>query len=809
MIQLKPGIPPASLNKPPRSTARRKNRMGRKKNSGLRFRRVFSGATVAPFDKIEWERRNAEITDDSGKVIFKQEDIEVPKNWSALATKIAVSKYFYGDIANGTDPYKGGRETSVRQLIHRVTRTIADWGTADGYFADTEAAETFYDELTWLCLNQHGAFNSPVWFNVGLYHQYEIGKAERAPSQYEYPQGSACFIQSVGDTMEDIMRLAKSEAMLFKYGSGTGTDLSSLRSTREKLSGGGKPSGPLSFLKVYDQIANVVKSGGKTRRAAKMNTLKDWHPDIEEFIDAKQKEEKKVWALIEQGYDGRYNGDAYGSVMYQNENVSVRVSDEFMDAALEGHEWWTHRVTDGKPCEKKDAHSLLRKIAEGTWICGDPGMQFDTTIHKWHTCKGTDRQNSTNPCSEYLFLDNTACNLASLNLMKFKTADGDFDVERFKAAVRIFITAQEIIVDNASYPIIEIAENSHIFRTLGLGYANLGSLIMSYGYGYDSVEGRALCGAITAIMTGEAYAQSARMAQTMGPFPGYRDSRASGVAKPVAKDNVAPMLEVIELHRCAVHQISDAKEFAHLKEEAANTWDNAAELGKRHGYRNAQVTVLAPTGTISFLMDCDTTGIEPDIALVKYKLLAGGGMLKIVNQTIKPALEKLCYGSDEIERIVAHIDAFDTIEDVTDADGTKISSGLKPEHLPIFDCAFKPFKGERSLHYLAHLKMMAAAQPFLSGAISKTVNLPESATVEDIMNTYVEGWRLGLKSVAIYREGSKRSAPLNTRKTKDMGTVAAGDLSAVALAKADDAGTDASALAIRILELEQELATLR
>jgi ribonucleoside-diphosphate reductase alpha chain len=824
--------------------------MERKKNGGLRFKRVFSDAAVAPFDQIEWERRTAEITDDGGKVIFKQEDIEVPKNWSALATKIAVSKYFYGDIANGTDPYKGGRETSVRQLIHRVTRTITDCGIADSYFADAEAAETFYDELTWLCLNQHGAFNSPVWFNVGLYHQYGIGKgagagnyfynretgrAERAASQYEYPQGSACFIQSVGDTMEDIMRLATSEAMLFKYGSGTGTDLSSLRSTREKLSGGGKPSGPLSFLKVYDQIANVVKSGGKTRRAAKMNTLKDWHPDIEEFIDAKQKEEKKAWALIEHGYDGSYNGDAYGSVMYQNENVSVRVSDEFMDAALEGREWWTRRVTDGKPCEKKDARALLRKIAEGTWICGDPGMQFDTTIHKWHTCKGTDRQNSTNPCSEYLFLDNTACNLASLNLMKFKTADGDFDVERFKAAVRIFITAQEIIVDNASYPIKEIAENSHIFRTLGLGYANLGSLIMSYGYGYDSVEGRALCGAITAIMTGEAYGQSARMARTRGPFPGYRDSRASGVAKPVAKDNLAPMLEVIELHRCAVRQIPDAKEFAHLKEEAANTWDEAAEVGKRHGYRNAQVTVLAPTGTISFLMDCDTTGIEPDIALVKYKLLAGGGMLKIVNQTIKPALEKLGYGSDEIERIVAHIDAFDTIEHVVDrniglqpvrpaelhfaeseaatngeATGdtpvghtdkmSMIRSGLKPEHLPIFDCAFKPFKGGRSLHYLAHLKMMAAAQPFLSGAISKTVNLPESASVDDIMNTYIEGWRLGLKSVAIYREGSKRSAPLNTRKTKDMGATVDGII---------DAGLVVETLQKRILELEEELTMLR
>src|SRR5881275_2300994 len=826
MIQLKPGIPPSALNKPRKGTERpRPNRSNKKSTSGLRFERVFSDGAVKPFDQVEWEHRTAEITDDSGQIIFKQENVEVPKNWSALATKIAVSKYFYGDIAHGTDPHKGGRERSVRQLIHRVTRTIADWGMADGYFADAEEAEIFYDELTWLCLNQHGAFNSPVWFNVGLYHEYgigkdggagnyfynrETGKAERAPSQYEYPQGSACFIQSVDDTMEDIMRLAMSEAMLFKYGSGTGTDLSSLRSTREKLSGGGKPSGPLSFLKVYDQVANVVKSGGKTRRAAKMNTLKDWHPDIEEFIDAKQKEEKKAWALIEHGYDGSYNGDAYGSVMYQNENVSVRVSDEFMDAALEGREWWTRRVIDGKPCEKKDARALMRKIAEGTWICGDPGMQFDTTIHKWHTCKGTDRQNSTNPCSEYLFLDNTACNLASLNLMKFKTADGEFDVERFKAAVRIFITAQEILVDNASYPIKEIAENSHIFRTLGLGYANLGSLIMSYGYGYDSVEGRALCGAITAIMTGEAYEQSARLARAMGPFPGYKDARCSGVSKPVAKNNVASMLEVIELHRSAVSEIPDIDEFAYLKKDAAKTWRRAAELGKRHGYRNAQVTVLAPTGTISFLMDCDTTGIEPDIALVKYKLLAGGGMLKIVNQTVKPALEKLGYAEEEIARIIEHVDFFDTIEDATPgADHSAVLAGraeagrlyptpLRAEHLPIFDCAFRAHLGERSLHYIAHLRMMAAAQPFLSGAISKTVNMPENATVDDIMNTYVEGWRLGLKSIAIYRDGSKRSAPLNTRKTRDMGFD--GVMNATA---------DPEDLQKRILELEEEIAMLR
>src|SRR5687767_9204680 len=549
----------------------------------LEMERIFSSAKVKPFDQIEWDRRVAEITDDSGKVIFKQENVEVPKSWSQLATKVVVSKYFYGE-QNTSE-----RETSVRQLIHRVCRTIADWGIADGYFTK-EDGEIFYDELTWLCVNQYGAFNSPVWFNVGLYHQYNVGntsalgnwfynrktnEAERAPTQYEYPQCSACFIQSVDDNMEDIMRLAYSEAMLFKYGSGTGRDLSPIRSSKEKLSGGGRPSGPLSFLKVYDQVANVVKSGGKTRRAAKMNTLRDWHGDIEEFIDAKQKEERKAWALIEQGYDGSYNGDAYGSVMYQNENLSVRTSDEFMQAAIEGREWWTRRVTDGQKCEQKDARTLLRKIAEGTHVCGDPGMQFDTTIHKWHTCKGTGRQNSTNPCSEYLFLDNTACNLASLNLMKFKGEDGVFDVERFKAAARIFITAQEILVDNASYPIKEIAENSHIFRTLGLGYANLGSLIMSYGYGYDSVEGRAICGAITSIMTGEAYEQSAEMARVMGPFPGYRDARCSGVAKPVAKNNVAPMQEVIELHRSAVSEIAANEEFAYLKEEAARVWESA------------------------------------------------------------------------------------------------------------------------------------------------------------------------------------------------------------------------------------------
>jgi ribonucleoside-diphosphate reductase alpha chain len=773
----------------------------------MKMDRVFSTAGVSPFDQIEWERRTAEITDESKKVIFRQENVEVPRSWSLLATKVVVSKYFYGE-QNTPE-----REISVRQLIHRVTRTIADWGVRDGYFSK-EDGEVFYDELTWLCLNQCGAFNSPVWFNVGLFHQYGVGKnsargnwhydprageARRAGTQYEFPQGSACFIQSVEDNMESIMNLAYSEAMLFKYGSGTGTDLSPIRSSKEKLSGGGRPSGPLSFLKVYDQVANVVKSGGKTRRAAKMNTLHDWHGDIEEFIEAKAREEKKAWALIEQGYDGSYNGDAYGSVMYQNENLSVRVSDAFMQAALEGRDWWTRSVTTGERLQQKDARALLHKIAEGTWICGDPGLQYDGAIQKWHTCKGTEPIHSTNPCSEYVFLNNTACNLASLNLMKFKREDGRFDVARFKAAVRIFITAQEILVDSASYPTKDIAENSHIFRTLGLGYANLGSLIMSYGLPYDSDEARALAGAVTAIMTGHAYEQSAVIAGIKGPFQGYRDARCAHVRQPVAKDNVGSMLGVIQLHRDAVEDIHPSAEFDYLKQEARACWDRALQQGRALGYRNAQVTVLAPTGTIAFLMDCDTTGVEPDIALVKYKLLAGGGMLKIVNRTVPDALNRLGYDAPAIQRIIAHVEAYDTIEDVEEVAETgtarTTTSGLKPEHLSVFDCAFKPYRGRRSIPYLAHLKMMGAAQPFISGAISKTVNMPNESTVEDVRDAYVQAWKMGLKCVAIYRDGSKRSQPLSTKQSGEPGARAG--------------TTEAASLQSRLAELEEEVTALR
>ena len=757
------------------------------RRSGLTVPRVFSRSGIHPFDELEWERRTAEITDDAGKTIFRQDNVEVPKNWSVLATKVVVSKYFYGE--NGT----AEREQSVKQLVHRVSRTVADWGKADGYFASEKDAETFYNELTWLCVNQYGSFNSPVWFNCGLHHIYGIGKhsgagnlhwdpatkaIQRAPTQYEFPQCSACFIQSVGDTMEDIMELARSEAMLFKYGSGTGTDLSTLRSKREKLSGGGRPSGPMSFLKVYDSIASVVKSGGKTRRAAKMNTLKVWHPDIKEFIEAKLKEEHKAWSLIEQGYDGDFNGDAYGSVAFQNENLTVRVSDDFMRAVLDDKDWMTHWVTNAsKPGPAYKARELMLGIAEGTWTCGDPGCQYEDTIQRWHTCKNTAPINSSNPCSEYMFLDNSACNLASLNLMKFLRDDGSFDVERYKAAVEIFITAQEILVDHSSYPTEQIAMNSHLFRPLGLGYANLGCLLMALGLPYDSDKGRAIAGALTAILHLHAYSQSSRLAEKVGTFEGFAANRE-------------PMLQVVEMHRDSVKRIHGQCP-DYLRAAAQRCGDEAVELGRRSGYRNAQVTVLAPTGTISFMMDCDTTGIEPDTALVKYKILAGGGNLTIINQTVPMALRRLGYPEPEIEAIFKHLEANDTIEG---------APGLKDGHLPIFDCAFRPAKGKRSIHYMAHLRMMSAVQPFISGAISKTVNMPQESTIEDIMQTYIEGWKLGLKAVAIYRDGSKRSQPLNTSKNAN-GTTAKGE--------AEAAKHEIEQLNARVLELEKEIQELR
>jgi ribonucleoside-diphosphate reductase alpha chain len=707
----------------------------------------------SPFDTTEWELRTAAIKGEDGKVLFEQPACEIPASWSQLATNVVVSKYFYGEI------HTPEREHSVKQLVHRVARTISDWGVKDGYFKSAEDGERFYRDLSWLCIHQHGAFNSPVWFNVGLFNEYGVKGAPcnwrwdeatrevvQPENPYEYPQGSACFIQSVQDNMEDIMDLARSEAMLFKFGSGTGTDLSTLRSQREKLAGGGKPSGPLSFMRVYDQVAAVVKSGGKTRRAAKMQSLKVHHPDIMEFIECKAREEKKARVLIEKGgYDANFNGEAYASILFQNANLSVRVSDEFMQAVDRDDSWTTRWVTDGsKAGPTFKAREVLGKMSECAWQCGDPGVQYDTTINRWHTCPNSGRINASNPCSEYMFLDDTACNLASINLMKFRKPDGHFDVERFAAACRIFFIAQEILVDHASYPTARIARNSHMYRPLGLGYSNLGSLLMADGLAYDSDAGRGVCGAITAILHGAANRASAELAGAVGPFEGYSANRE-------------PMLRVMQMHRKAVDQIDVACP-QYLRDAARHVWDDVLNNGQEHGFRNAQATVLAPTGTISFLMDCDTTGIEPDIALVKYKQLAGGGMLKIVNQTVPLALRTLGYDERAVESILAYIDEKDTIEGAT---------GLEEKHLPVFDCAFQARLGKRSIPWMAHVKMMAAAQPFLSGAISKTVNMPRETTPEDISGAYMEGWRMGLKALAIYRDGSKESQPLNTSTESD------------------------------------------
>ncbi len=730
-----------------RAATSRKRKTKTDRGAGLKIARVFSKQPGEPFAGIEWERRHAEISDGKGKKVFEQDDVEVPKFWSMLATNVVSSKYFYG--AMHTDE----REYSVRQLVHRVARTIADWGLQDGYFATPEDAETFYDELAAMCANQYGSFNSPVWFNVGLYDVYghtapstssyawdaEAGSCELAGDTYKRPQASACFIQSVDDNMEDIMRLASTEAMLFKHGSGTGTDLSTLRSSHEKLSGGGTPSGPLSFMRVYDQVAGAIKSGGKTRRAAKMQSLKIHHPDIADFINCKLREEKKAWALIDQGYDGSFGGEAYDSVMFQNANTSVRVTDDFMTSVEHDGDWQTRAVISGKPVQTLKARDLMNQISEAAHVCGDPGLQYDSTINRWHTCKNSGPINASNPCSEYMFLDDSACNLASINLMKFVNEKGEFQVEAFKHAVRIFIIAQEILVDSSSYPTERIALNSHLYRPLGLGYANLGALLMRLGLAYDSDAGRAYAGSITALMTGHAYAISQDLAAVQGPFEGWSENSKS-------------MADVMRMHRDAVDHIEPKLAPRSIRAAASECWDKVVSNASK-GFRNAQVTVLAPTGTIGFMMDCDTTGVEPDIALVKYKQLAGGGMMKIVNRTLGPALAKLGYTADETAAIVNYVDANDTIEG---------APGLKDEHLPVFDCAFKPVKGKRSIPYMAHLRMMSAVQPFLSGAISKTVNLPPEATPGDIMQTYMEGWRLGLKAVAVYRDGSKRTQPLST-----------------------------------------------
>jgi ribonucleoside-diphosphate reductase alpha chain len=715
---------------------------------GVAFPRFFTKDLPpgkAPYDQVKWETRTSAIANEKGESIFEQRDVEMPRDWSQTATNIVASKYFHGLV--GTPE----RETSLKQLAHRVVDTIAEWGAAGGYFRNPEDAENFRDELAHMVLTQKVSFNSPVWFNVGVREGRGYGWSWDKPSGrmiilpegQHRPQCSACFIISANDTMESIMDLAKTEGMLFKWGSGTGSNLSKIREEDANLAGGGRASGPVSFMKGFDAFAGVIKSGGKTRRAAKMVILNSDHPDIKKFIWCKASEERKAWTLIEAGYDSAIDGDAYGSIFFQNANNSVRATDDFMLAAVQDKDWWTKSVLNGQPKERHKAHELLKDIAEATHQCGDPGMQFDTTINRWHPCKNTARINASNPCSEYMFLDDSACNLASLNLMKFAGSNGQFNVEAFRHAVDTIILAQEIIVDNASYPTQRIGQNSHDYRPLGLGFANLGALLMSMGVAYDSDEGRGTAGAISAVMCGQAYLTSARIAESTGPFAGYDKNRDC-------------FLEVIRMHRDAARQINSDYAEPGLHQAAAQCWDQAYEAGSQFGYRNAQVTVIAPTGTIGFMMDCDTTGIEPELALVKYKKLVGGGVIKIVNNTVPAALLKLGYTPEQVSDIVNHVDSTGTIEGAPD---------LNADHLPVFDCSFRPQNGERSIQYMGHIRMMAAVQPFISGAISKTINMPEESTAEDIMNAYVESWRLGLKAVAIYRDGSKKAQPLSSAKT--------------------------------------------
>jgi ribonucleoside-diphosphate reductase alpha chain len=716
-------LPARSRTTPPRNSKAAKKET---KTGGVEVARYFTRPGVDVYDTCEWELRNAAISNESGGLVFEQKEVEMPKFWSQMATNVVVSKYFRGHI--GTPE----RESSVRQLIGRVVRTITQWGREGGYFASEADGDTFRDELTHILLYQMAAFNSPVWFNVGL---------------EEKPQCSACFINSVKDTMESILGLAKTEGMLFKYGSGTGSNLSNIRSSRELLAGGGTASGPVSFMRGYDSFAGVIKSGGKTRRAAKMVILNADHPDIVDFIESKETEERKAWALIDAGYDGAFNapGGAYDSVHFQNANHSVRVTDEFMRAYEKDGDWQTRAVTDSsRVMGTYKARQMMRRMAESAWVCGDPGMQFDSTVNDWHPCPNTDRINASNPCSEYMFLDDSACNLASLNLMKFYSETAGFDVESYRAALRIVITAQEITVSRASYPTPAIEKNSHAFRPLGIGYANLGALLMARGVPYDSEDGRHWAAAITSILSGESYSQSARIAGKLGPFEGFAV-------------NEEPFLRVIDKHRRSAYRLDVRSLPADLAKAACDVWDEAYALGQQHGYRNAQISVLAPTGTIAFMMDCDTTGIEPDIALVKYKKLVGGGMLKIVNNTVPTALKRLGYDPKQVKEIVEYINENDTIEG---------APHVIEQHLPVFDCAFKPANGTRSIHYMGHLKMMGAVQPFISGAISKTINMPTNATVEEIEQAYYEAWKLGLKAVAVYRDGCKRSQPLSTGKEK-------------------------------------------
>jgi len=816
--------------------------------AGLRVSRRWTTTGVDPLDQVTWDKRRTVITNPDGSVVFQMDDVEVPASWSQLATDIVVSKYFRKAGLRAAP----GHETSVRQVVRRIARTIRSWGESEGgYFAGGDDAEAFEAELSYMLVHQIGAFNSPVWFNLGLFHEYGISgsggnffwdPATRSigttQDSYSRPQVSACFIQSLGDDLMSIFELARNEARVFKYGSGTGTNFSKLRGNMEKLSGGGTSSGLMSFLEVLDKGAGATKSGGTTRRAAKMVVLDLDHPEILEFVRWKVREEKKVAALVRAGYSSDFNGEAYATVSGQNSNNSIRVPDRFFDSLLADGDWQTTLRTNGAVHRTYKAREVWREIADSAWACADPGLQYDDTIQQWHTCAATDRINATNPCSEFVFLDDTACNLASVNLLKFRHPDGRFDVEGYRHANRVFFLAQEILVGLASYPTERIAQRSVEFRPLGLGYANLGTLLMVEGLPYDSDEARAYAACITSMMTGEAYAMSAEMAASVGPFEHFPENRDS-------------MLAVMEKHRQAAGAIDGDRAPRPLREASIECWDRAVSLGKLHGYRNAQATVLAPTGTIGLLMDCDTTGVEPDFALVKFKKLAGGGYFKIVNQSVTAALESLGYDDLAVERIVryavgtasfegsphihreslrarglteAEIEKIEsclssmlvlkqafsagmigpgmlqrlgvpadvsakmgwnllthlgfTEQQITEADGvicgTQTVEGapdLKLEHLPVFDCANRcgP-KSTRFIQPMGHVRMMAAVQPFLSGAISKTVNLPNEATVDEVAEIYFQGWKLGLKAIALYRDGSKISQVLNGANDDDSKT---------------------------------------
>jgi len=686
---------------------------------GLRIGRRFTREGTHPYAEIEWELRDSVIPGESGNV-FEQKGVEVPKFWSQTATNVVASKYFRGKLGAPE------RESSVKQMVDRVVDTIARAGFEGGYFASAADRDAFADELKYLMVNQYASFNSPVWFNIGV---------DGVPQQ-----ASACFILSVEDDMHSILDWFRDEGIIFKGGSGSGVNVSRIRSQKENLSGGGFASGPVSFMRGADSVAGSIKSGGTTRRAAKMVILDADHPDVHEFIWCKAKEEKKAWALGEAGYDMSLNGEAWQSIQFQNANNSVRVTDEFMKKAQTDEDWSLTARIGGSVLETVKARALLREIAEAAWQCGDPGMQFDTTINDWHTSPASGRINGSNPCSEYMSIDDSACNLASLNLLRFVHSDGEFDVERFRAAVEVVFTAQEILVGHSDYPTAKIAENARSHRQLGLGYANLGALLMQRGLPYDSNEGRAYAAALTALMTGAAYSQSGRIAEAVGPYEAYAKNKD-------AHDRV------IQMHRLHAYRIRDELLPASLLSAARQAWDDAVSFGRPAGYRNAQASVLAPTGTISFMMDCDTTGVEPDIALVKYKKLVGGGMLKLVNGSVPSALRRLGYSETESGAITTYIEQSGTIEG---------APGIKNEDLAVFDCAVKPQNGTRTIHHMGHIKMMGAVQPFISGAISKTVNLPETASVDEVSEAYVEAWKHGLKAIAIYRDGSKKVQPVNT-----------------------------------------------